>query len=118
MDPFNYAYNTSAPFRLTMRMVRCIITRKKGSSSTAIGGKSLYNYNILNELAKHGKRKWNPNMGCHGRFTMGDIAGIELSRIVLFTLPLQQTQSNMPGNVLFTSLVFEGTSTGVAPNGK
>ena len=54
VDPFNYAYNTSRAIPAYNEDGSLFYHEKIGSTSTAIGGKTTYNYNILNELANTG----------------------------------------------------------------
>lgn len=72
VDPFNYAYNTSRAIPAYNEDGSLFYHEKIGSTSTAIGGKTTYNYNILNDWQTR-EAKMKPGHGvprwiCNGRF--------------------------------------------------
>ena len=75
VDPFNYAYNTSRAIPAYNEDGSLFYHEKIGSTSTAIGGKTTYNYNILNELANTGSenetRTWSATVDLQWEILLG-----------------------------------------------
>lgn len=75
VNPWNYAYNTSRVIPVYEDGGELYYHGKKGAGSYAIPSKSVYNYNILNELANTGSsnntRTWDATIDLNWRIIPG-----------------------------------------------
>ena len=75
VDPFTYAYETSRSIPVYNEDGSLYYHEKQGSSSTAITGKTTYNYNILNEMdntgSENNSRTWGATLDVQWKFLPG-----------------------------------------------
>ncbi len=85
VDPFSYAYNTTRVIPAYNEDGSLFYHDKQGFPSPAIEGKSIYNYNILNELSNTGNESRTRTWGTTFDLKWQILSGLEYQGLVSYT---------------------------------
>ena len=92
VDPFTYAYTTSRGMPAYNEDGSLYYHVKSGNSSTAISGKSTYDYNILNELANTGSENTTRTWSASLDLQLNIVSGLEYQGLFSYSSSSSDTK--------------------------